>query len=66
MVNNDLTNDKQKIKDFEILKEIVNGNINIKDLDTPLKMRLIGICNNRLNQINEKIKYEKSKRKVTQ
>ena len=41
-------------EDFEVLKLLIEGKINIKELDNELKQRLITICNNRLNYVNKK------------
>lgn len=55
-----LMKEKQKLQDFEILKSIVEGKTNIKDLDRDVKIRLIDICNRRLDEINKKIEDTKS------
>ena len=55
MNNESLDVEKQKLQDYEVLKKIVKGNINVKDLDKDLKIRLNDICNNRLNEVNKKI-----------
>ena len=44
------------IQDFDILKDIVNGKVQIKDLDIATEKRLIKLCDNRLRQMNEKIR----------
>lgn len=44
------------LKDFDILKDVVNGKTSVKDLDIETEKRLINLCDNRLKQINEKIK----------
>lgn len=46
----------QMITDFEILKKIVNKELSFKDVDYETKIRLIKLCDNRINEINEKIK----------
>lgn len=43
------------LEDFEVLKDVINGKIEIKDLDIDLEKRLIVLCNNRINEINKKI-----------
>lgn len=43
------------LDDFEILKDVINGKIEIKDLDINLERRLIVLCNNRIKEINKKI-----------
>ena len=48
--------DTTAIQDFDILKDIVNGKIQIKDLDIDTEKRLIKLCDNRLKQMNEKIR----------
>ena len=52
--------DNQEIKDFEILKEIVNGKIRIEDVDLEIKKRLIEMCEKRLECLNDDIKKIKS------
>lgn len=46
----------QMITDFEILKKIVNKELSFKDVDYETKIRLIKLCDNRINEINKKIK----------
>lgn len=48
--------DNQMITDFEILKKIVNKELSFKDVDYETKIRLIKLCDNRINEINKKIK----------
>lgn len=43
------------LDDLEILKDVINGKIEIKDLDIDLEKRLIALCNNRIKEINKKI-----------
>lgn len=43
------------LDDLEILRDVINGKIEIKDLDIDLEKRLIVLCNNRINEINKKI-----------
>lgn len=43
------------LDDLEILKDVINGKIEIKDLDINLERRLIVLCNNRIKEINKKI-----------
>lgn len=45
----------QCLDDFKILKDIMHNKINIKDLNIDLEKRLITLCNNRVNQINQEI-----------
>ena len=45
----------QKLDDFEILKKIVNKELSIKEVDLETKIRLIKLCDNRINEINKKI-----------
>ena len=46
----------QMITDFEILKKIVNKELSFKDVDYETKIRLIKLCDNRINEINKKVK----------
>lgn len=50
-----MENENLKIDDFEILKEIIDGKSDIKNLDVDTKKRLIELCSNRLDDINKKI-----------
>lgn len=45
----------QKLSDFEILKKIVNKELSMNDVDLETKVRLIKLCDNRINDINKKI-----------
>lgn len=45
----------QKLSDFEILKKIVNKELRTEDIDLDTKIRLIRLCDNRINDINKKI-----------
>lgn len=47
------------LDDMEILKDILNGKIQIKDLDDDLKARLINLCNKRTEEVNKKIEDKK-------
>lgn len=46
----------QNLEDFEILKKIIKREIEIKDLDYDIKIRLINLCNKRAKEIDKKIK----------
>lgn len=45
----------QKLSDFEILKKIVNKELRMEDVDLDTKIRLIRLCDDRINDINKKI-----------
>lgn len=45
----------KEIDDFEYLRGIIEGKIQIKDLDKELKKRLIKLCNTRLAEVNKEI-----------
>ena len=45
----------QKLSDFDILKKIVNKELRMEDVDIDTKIRLIKLCDNRINDINKKI-----------
>lgn len=51
----DLAEQLSDIEAFEYLKGIIDGKINIKDLDKDLEKRLIDICNNRMKEIDREI-----------
>ena len=61
MDDNKIKEEKQKLKDFEILKQIIEGSENIEDLDENLKYRLLDLCDNRLVEVNKKIKETEKK-----
>lgn len=46
----------QNLEDFEILKKIIKREIEIKDVDYDIKIRLINLCNKRAKEIDKKIK----------
>lgn len=46
------------LNDFNVLEGIIKENIKIEDVDINTKKRLITICNQRLERINEKIEDE--------
>lgn len=43
------------MNDFEILKKIVEGKIDIREIDSETKQRLIKMCKQRLEQVEKKI-----------
>lgn len=53
MISKDSVN--KCLDDFKVLKDIIDNKIDIKDLDIDLERRLIALCNNRINQINQEI-----------
>lgn len=55
-ITEEKTKDVETINDFDILKDVVNGKIQINDLDIETEKRLIELCDNRLRQIKEKIR----------
>ena len=50
------TEQVQDLEDFEILKKIINNEIDMKDIDYNTKIRLINLCEKRTKQIQQKIK----------
>jgi len=55
MNEDSIEKERQKLKDFEILKKIVEGKEEISNLDYETKKRLIKICSIRLDEMNKKI-----------
>ena len=52
--------DNQTNNDFEILKKIVNKELSFDDVDFETKIRLIKLCDKRIDEINKKIdEYDK-------
>ena len=45
----------QKLSDFEVLKKIINKELHMEDVDVDTKIRLIQLCDDRINDINKKI-----------
>lgn len=45
----------QKLSDFEVLKKITNNELHMEDVDVDTKIRLIQLCDDRINDINKKI-----------
>ena len=45
----------QKLSDFEVLKKIINNELHMEDVDVDTKIRLIQLCDDRINDINKKI-----------
>lgn len=43
------------LKDLDVLKNVIDGKVEIKDLDVDVEKRLIALCNNRIEEINKKI-----------
>lgn len=54
------------IDDVEILKKILDGEIEIKSLDDEVKRRLISLCKNREKEVREKIDNLKTKNEKLQ
>lgn len=53
----------QKLKDFETLKNLMNLNIKLSEIDDTTKQRLIELCREQLSIVNEKIETTRNKRK---
>lgn len=51
--------DKKTQEDMDVLKAILEGKAEIKDLDKNQKMRLLVLCKNRTKEINDKIEIRK-------
>ena len=50
---------KQKLEDIDTLKEIVTGKINMDSLDNEVKIRLIDICSERLDKVEQKLEEKR-------
>ena len=46
----------QKFEDLNVLEKVVNGEIEIEDLDVELQERLTELCNERESEVNKKTK----------
>lgn len=51
----------QKLSDFEILKKLINKELDMNEVDNDTKMRLIALCDDRLKEVNKKIETVKRK-----
>ena len=51
----------QKLKDFSILKDIIEGRNKIENLDNETKVRIISLCGERQRQIEKKTEIIKNK-----
>lgn len=47
---------KQKLDDMAILEKVVNGELDTNHIDDDVKMRLIMICNEQLENVEQRIK----------
>lgn len=55
MYLNIINEEMQKLAEVEALTEIVDGSIRMGEVDNEFNLKLINLCNNRLNEVNEKI-----------
>lgn len=54
----EIKNETNEMDDFDLLKKLIEGRIDIAEIDNESKKRLIAICNNRLEGIHKQI-YDK-------
>lgn len=47
--------------DFETLKKVIEGELNINEIDSQTKQRLVIICKQRLRQVEKKIEETNEK-----
>ena len=50
---------KQKLEDVDTLKDIVSGKINMDSLDNEVKIRLIDICSERLDKVEQQLEEKR-------
>lgn len=55
---------EQKLEDMNILKKIVDGELTINSINDDTKMRLITICKEQLENVEQRIKESKKSREV--
>lgn len=55
MINCNINSIEQKLKDFETLEKLVNGDVGVELLEEDLKSRLINLCEERLEAVERKI-----------
>ena len=46
----------QKFEDLNVLEKVLNGEVEIEDLDSELQERLTELCNEREEEVNKKTK----------
>ena len=54
----EINNKTNEMDDFDLLKKLIEGRVDIAEIDNESKKRLIAICNNRLEGIHKQI-YDK-------
>ena len=59
MKNNKLI--EEKLNDFELLKNIINDEVKIENIDNEVKQRIIELCNSRLKGLNKEIAKKEEK-----
>lgn len=52
---NPQTSLNKSLDDFKVLRDVIYGKKDIKDIDLDLEKRLITLCNNRINEVNKMI-----------
>lgn len=52
---NPQTSLNKSLDDFKVLRDVIYGKKDIKDIDIDLEKRLITLCNNRINEVNKMI-----------
>ena len=62
----DASSREQELKDMEILQKILEGRINLVELDEFTKRRIIKTCNKRLCEMKNKVENIKNKTKRLQ
>lgn len=50
-----------ELDDFQILEKIINGEILLEEIEENTKIRLISMCNNRLNDVKKQVAIKKNK-----
>lgn len=55
---NEVKEKNMELDDFEYLKGIIEGRIDIKELDIGLKRRLVVLCEKRLDEVNNQIEQK--------
>lgn len=53
----------QKLKDFETLKNLMNLKIKLNEIDDATKQRLIDLCKEQIDSVNQQIEGVRNKRK---
>jgi len=56
VIQTEVKTETTEVEDFALLKKLIEGKIDIAEIDNESKIRLISICNNRLDGVKKQIR----------